>query len=1424
MKNNWMFLPTWTVLLLAASLIAVTGCTGKNNSALDSWFSTQAPPIELKVGACDLEFSRLSLPKKIDGHKKIIFSLSDLQLDTPNLQLDSVVLNVQYDGKKQQTSSLAIGVNGLLAASRDGTPLFKGHGKPKDDDDYDDVDIFLHRATLKGVTSFAHFLVKITESKGELAFTLQGGNFKILSAKLTLHGVIRKSCDPQPTPTPSTSPTPHPDPSASPTPTPFIPEPTPTPIPAVPPITTILYEMPSDSVTASTSMNIGFAADQVGVSYTCQLNAEPPAPCTSPQTYSNLENGLQVFKVWATSAAALSDVNPPTYSWTVHSQIPSVFITPLPTLSHSTSISLSFSTSESSITYCSLDGGPVTFCTSPVAYFGLGEGAHSVAIAATNVVGTQTLTPALFSWTIDLTAPTTQLTQVVPAESPNNSSQMRFEFGASESSSFQCSVDGGTFNSCTSPFLVSNVTHGNHVLQVQATDVAENIGPIASYSWTADFLPPLLTLRNTVPTEGPNSSHLISVEFTSNEISTFSCQFDDEAAVSCVSPFTKPVAIEGFHQLRITPRDMAGNIGEMKTLNWNMDFTAPPISFGLILPSTSSAINSTHMSFEVQTTEPVKLRASLDGEPMGELVSPILLDDISEGPHTLVIDGEDLAGNAANTLTHAFTIDTTAPVLSLSGLYKNIITSQNINTLSFFADEDANFRCELDGSGFTVCQSPLNLSGLADGVHNFSVEVYDLAGNKGTTKTLTWTVDSVAPNTTLTAVQTDNTSMTFTFSSSETQSTFSCALDNGPASSCTSPLSLASLPAGNHVLSVRAIDSAGNIDPTGAFAAFVILPPVNTQLGLVNPAGSYIAQQTITLAFSSNHPAAVFQCRLDNSVATPCVSPMTYSALVQGLHTFKVQATDEFGTPDSTGGVVYSFTVDTISPSVALATSTKTSTNITSAQFTFTANEPSTFECRVDTATFTPCLSPVTLSGLSAGNHTYQVRAIDWAGNQSTAASFTWTIDLTPPTTTVQATKLDRAKMSFALSASEANSTFRCALDGAALQPCVSPFVLNSISNGIHTFKTVATDPAGNADPIGGSVSFPIYPEISTIFNGATPSTALINVNSLTLQFSANQPGATFQCTLDTNVSSCTSPWTYSNLGQGPHVFNVRAIDSFGHMDSVGVSYSFTVDTQAPTTTASGVLTAATTMQFTFASSELGSQFICALDSGASVNCISPYSISNLSSGPHSLKVRAIDLAGNMDSIGATVTFDIPPTVKTTLNSATPSTPTITQSSITFAFSSNLTDATFQCSLDGAAATTCTTPWTYNSLSSANHQFVVRAIDRFGNMDPIGASYSFQVNTECNISGLSILNVAATNITRTTVTITWQTSAPATSQVENTVSATGVTTTTPLDSTKLVSHSVTLTGLTSNTLYSANALSTTCGFSAASSVLYRTTR
>ena len=63
---------------------------------------------------------------------------------------------------------------------------------------------------------------------------------------------------------------------------------------------------------------------------------------------------------------------------------------------------------------------------------------------------------------------------------------------------------------------------------------------------------------------------------------------------------------------------------------------------------------------------------------------------------------------------------------------------------AFSANENATFRCTLDGSAPRVCSSPLTVGPLGDGPHIFTVRPTDVAGNQGADVTRSFTVATAA--------------------------------------------------------------------------------------------------------------------------------------------------------------------------------------------------------------------------------------------------------------------------------------------------------------------------------------------------------------------------------------------------------------------------------------------------------------------------------------------------------------------------------------------------------------------------------------------------------------------------------------------------------------------------------------------------------
>ena len=99
--------------------------------------------------------------------------------------------------------------------------------------------------------------------------------------------------------------------------------------------------------------------------------------------------------------------------------------------------------------------------------------------------------------------------------------------------------------------------------------------------------------------------------------------------------------------------------------------------------------------------------------------------------------------------------------------------------------------------------------------------------------------------------------------------------------------------------------------------------------------------------------------------------------------------------------------VDNTPPNTLIDSGPSGSVSSTSATFTFSANESNvSFDCFLDGEHYEECLSPATFENLGEGSHTFQVSAIDAAGNtDQTPASRIWIVSTGGPTLTPTITK-----------------------------------------------------------------------------------------------------------------------------------------------------------------------------------------------------------------------------------------------------------------------------------------------------------------------------------------------------------------------------------------------------------------------------------
>jgi hypothetical protein len=241
-------------------------------------------------------------------------------------------------------------------------------------------------------------------------------------------------------------------------------------------------------------------------------------------------------------------------------------------------------------------------------------------------------------------------------------------------------------------------------------------------------------------------------------------------------------------------------------------------------------------------------------------------------------------------------------------------------------------------------------------------------------------------------------------------------------------------------------------------------PPVVTITA--GPSGP-VASTSATFSFTSNQSTSAFKCSRDGAALSACASPVSYSSLTQGAHTFRVQASNTAGT----GTDSQSWTVDTTAPPApAISSRPADPSTSTSATFVFADSDPSaTFRCSLDGATASTCSSPKSYSSLSDGAHSFTVMAKDAAGNSSPLTAASWHIDSTPPPApTISSATSDAsgANATFSFGDSDPTAAFQCSIDSSTPAPCTSPAGVGPLSDGTHVWGVRAVDSAGNQSSV----------------------------------------------------------------------------------------------------------------------------------------------------------------------------------------------------------------------------------------------------------------------------------------------------------------------------------------------------------------------
>lgn len=360
-----------------------------------------------------------------------------------------------------------------------------------------------------------------------------------------------------------------------------------------PPAAPSLVTGPADP-TDDTSPTVEFSdSDATGLHYTCTVSdisgtptvVQGPEACSSPYAVTTATTDGHRYQLHVLPIDGAGNVGAPLdVAWTLDLSLtpsPAAFTGAPSTPSNVTQPTFTFIAPDAGQTggatgfLCALDTTTYTACgtpdpTTPTTYTvasPLVDGPHAFSVETNN--GSTTSSPVTWSWTVDTTPPPAPQVPQPDASTVNPT----ITFGDSDPSvSYLCSVDGGAFVACSSPWTPpAGLSNGSHTLSVEAVDQAGNTTAPSQVTFTvqqvatqpgsgsADTTAPTVTSIATPstltaaavvtfsePVNGLNGTLVsVGVTGTTTKVATALSCLDNGVSASCAGTFDK---------LRITPK------------------------------------------------------------------------------------------------------------------------------------------------------------------------------------------------------------------------------------------------------------------------------------------------------------------------------------------------------------------------------------------------------------------------------------------------------------------------------------------------------------------------------------------------------------------------------------------------------------------------------------------------------------------------------------------------------------------------------------------------------------------------------------------------------------------------------------------------------------------------------------------------------
>ncbi|WP_132256408.1 DUF4214 domain-containing protein, partial [Methylobacterium segetis] len=227
------------------------------------------------------------------------------------------------------------------------------------------------------------------------------------------------------------------------------------------------------------------------------------------------------------------------------------------------------------------------------------------------------------------------------------------------------SVDGKAYGA----YDPTPLTDGQHTVSVKHIDAAGNVSVARSLTFTlhstAPGAPSLALTSDTGASAGDRITSDARVTVTGTQAgASLSYNLDDGGWAGTYDP---AALADGAHTLAVRQTDTAGNTSVAASLAFTLDRVAPQAPAVLLANDTGKLGDGITSDGHLSATAP-EAGGSVSYVIDGTASATYDPSTLGDGAHTVAVRTSDAAGNVSSTTAVTFTLDTTAPSLSVKGV------------------------------------------------------------------------------------------------------------------------------------------------------------------------------------------------------------------------------------------------------------------------------------------------------------------------------------------------------------------------------------------------------------------------------------------------------------------------------------------------------------------------------------------------------------------------------------------------------------------------------------------------------------------------------------------------------------------------------------------------------------------------------------